>query len=412
MADQPIETTPAAGHVTLPDGRVVPTLDTWFNQQANNPQGMGAAEQRTQLSQQYSSNVAAPLTDALGNFISTNPVSMIAEKTGLLSPETNKSVSRTLASAVVPQDLTQAGIDAGVIASGGALAPLKLGRGMQAAGRVMGGVAGGTAGGALDTGTPQGALGGAARGAVQSGVGETAAGLRDYSRTMGVQRAKRLIQDIDAKATGEALERMPSLHGVYPGIRDAAGLEDLTKGFVTVKLPDGREQSWAKYYKQLADFMDGQHATVQTMLDKAKQQGRDYRFPLIKDEAGKDVAGAFGTWDESMKQFSDLGRRAFGGVKGQALEPTIAGVDSKQLHAETRRLIQAQLTLADPSGAALKAFNDGQEAYAAGRAIVKNLRPAFGTKEANRVAYNSDVVQRALSDKRADLVKKLGPDGY
>ena len=85
---------------------------------------------------------------------------------------------------------------------------------------------------------------------VQSGIGETAAGLRDYSRTMGVDRAKRLIQDIDAKATGEALERMPSLHGVYPGIRDARGLEDLTKGFVTVKLPDGREQSWAGYYKK------------------------------------------------------------------------------------------------------------------------------------------------------------------
>src|SRR3990167_10377323 len=58
------------------------------------------------------------------------------------------------------------------------------------------------------------------------------------------------------------------------------------------------------------------------------------------------------------------------------------------------------------------AFLDGQEAYAAGRSLLKTLRPAFGAKEATRVAYNSEVTQRALSDKRADLMKKLGPEGY
>ena len=74
MADQSIASTAQPGYVTLPDGRVMPTLDTWFNQQANNPQGNGPAEQRTALSQGYTNNVAAPLTNALGDFISAHPV--------------------------------------------------------------------------------------------------------------------------------------------------------------------------------------------------------------------------------------------------------------------------------------------------------------------------------------------------
>ena len=103
MADpqnpQAISNTPDAGHITLPDGRVVPTLDTYFNQQANNPTGFQTQNQRTAISQGYSNYVTGPATDALGNFISSFPPAKLAEKAGLLAPETTAMASRGLASA-------------------------------------------------------------------------------------------------------------------------------------------------------------------------------------------------------------------------------------------------------------------------------------------------------------------------
>ena len=412
MADpatpQSIASTPQSGYIVLPDGRVVPSLDTWFDKQANNPQGLQVEQQRTALSEGYRKNVAEPVTDILGNFLS-HPM-IAAEKLGLVTPEQSapaRQAGRMAGQAVMPQDLTQAGIVAGTLATGGAAQMANLPRGLAAASRVFGGTAGGMAGGLAETGTSQGAASGAGRGLAQSGAAETAGALWDYSRTMGVARTRQKIQDLDARSTGEAMERIPALKGVFPGVRDARGLEDLVKGTVEETLADGSTRSWAKGAKLLSDYVEGRSQVVQQVLDQNKQQmGRSYFFPDAM------VPGKFTDWDTARKNLSELGRKAFGGIKGQALEPTIAGVDSKQLYAETTRLLQQQLTLADPSGKALRAFLDGQEAYAAGRSLLKTLRPAFGAKEATRVAYNSDVTQRALSDKRADLMKKLGPEGY
>ena len=118
-----------------------------------------------------------------------------------------------------------------------------------------------------------------------------------------------------------------------------------------------------------------------------------------------------GKWGDAMRARTELGYRAFGGAKGNVMEPTIAGVDSKQLYAETTRAIQKELSLVDPK--AVQAFNDSNGVYEAGRYLLKSvLRPAFGAKQANRVAFNSEVFQSKLADNRVTAAKKLGIDGF
>lgn len=407
MADQSIASGPQPGYVTLPDGRTVPTLDTWFNQQANNPQGFGASEQRTAISKGYSA-VAQPVTNALGDFISTNPISQVAEKTGLLAPEANQSISRGIASAVIPQNLTQVGILAGMGAGGALAGGLGLSGGMSAATRVMGATAGGAAGGYADYGDAKGALTGAGQGLAQGGVAETAAGLYNYSRKLGVERARQAVQLSDASDMANAVSTAPNLKGVFGRPKTAADLEDLAKGATVERLPDGTERVWAKGPKMLSDYVEGKDQEVKAILDQLQQKyGRTYKFPDALEP------GTFTDWDTARKNLSELRVKAWGGVKNQPLEPTIKGVDSKQLYNETRRALQQQLTTADPSGTALAAFNDGQQVFSSGRAwLGEVLRPAFSKKGASGPEFNSEVVQGRLADKRVSLMKRMGVDDY
>lgn len=417
MADQTIANTPAAGHVTLPDGRVVPTLDTWFNQQANNPQGFQAQDQRTQIGQGYSKAVAGPLTDALGNFISNRPVREIAERTGLLSPETSQTIGQVgnaIASGIVPQTLTQAGIDAGLMAGGGVGGAMKLGRGLTAATSALGAVAGGFGGGYADTGTAQGALTGAGQGLVQSVPAAAAGEVWNYARKVGPERQARIVQGVDAEKTAATLPQMKRLRGVFNGPTDEASLEDLAKGTVTLKMPDGTERTWNKGQKALGDFMDQQDQLVQGALDKAKQQyGRSYMFPTEMEQVeGKWVPTKWGPWDESRAVMSELRQGGYGGMKSNPLAPTVSGRDQKQALAEMNRVVQSQLHLADGSGAALKAFLDGQETYKAGEYFLKTVREGFKKKTGDRVAYNSDMVANKLIDERVKAMRALGQEDY
>ena len=408
MPNQPLNP-PAPGYMVLPDGRTVPTLDTWFNQQANNPQGFGAAEQRTQLSQGYTSKVAQPVTNALGDFISTNPVSQIAERTGLISPETSKSVSRGIASAIVPQDLTQAGIDVGVLASGGALAPLKLGRGLSAAGRVGGGVAGGAVGGYLETGTPRGAVTGAGRGLVQSGVGETAGAVYDYARSVGPQRIRAQMHDLHAQEVAQVIKTNPRLKGVFSSVESSqAGLEDLVKGYVKDPVT-GRATPRGQYL--LSQQMEKADQAVTATIQQAADRGTQVRFPLL---AEKEV-GQWGTWEQARSQLSDLGAIA-GAARPhgtyQFAGKTYNGPEIKQLYAESLRTFQQQLTRVGPK--ALTAFNESRATYETGQYYLKTLEEGFKKKGAT-VEFNSEDVQRALSKtrkSRAEGVNRLGEDEY
>jgi hypothetical protein len=314
----------------------------------------------------------------------------------------------TMAQALNPwQTPTQAGITVGTAGAGGLASQAGLSTAKQAGARILGAGAGGGLGGAAEGGAG-GAAVGTGIGLLSGGIGEGIGAAADYLRQIGVERTKRWMQEIDAKKMGEAIEAIPKLKGVFAGIRDAAGLEDLAKGATVRQFPDGNEKVMYKGYALLSDYVEKQDQMVEATLAKAQQQyGRTYQFPDALNP------GQYTTWDKARHAYSELGRKAYGGVKGQPLEPTIAGVDSKQLHAETGRLIRAQLKLADPSGASLQAFNDGQGVFEAGRYLLKDvLRPAFKSKTTGVVGFNSDVVQNKLTDGRVKAMQKLGVDGF
>ena len=334
-----------------------------------------------------------------------NPAAVAKDFTNALQPDAEVGTAAKMANPW--QTPTQAGIMAGTALTGGAAQAARLPGLMQAGSRVMGATAGGMGGGLAEDGA-RGGLVGAASGLISGGLGEGIGATADYLRQVGVERAKRAVQADDARKMGEAIERIPKLKGVFGGIRDSAGLEDLAKGAEIRKFADGREKVMLKGYARIADYVEQQDAAVQQMLQKAQQQyGRTYQFPNALEP------GKYTTWDEARHQLSELGRKAFGGIKGQPLEPTIAGVDSKQLYAETSRLMKAQLQLADPSGAALQAFNDGQGVFEAGRYLLKDvLRPAFKSKTMGVVGFNSEVVQGKLADGRVKAMQKLGSDGF
>ena len=417
MADQSIASTASSGYITLPDGRTVPSLDTWFNQQANNPQGMGAAEQRTQLGQGYSKYVAQPVTNHLGDFL-TGPLKA-AEAIGLVDPEGpvgvgGRKMAQGIASTVVPQDLPQLGIDAGILASGGAAAALKVGKGLSAASRVMGGAAGGMVGGALEYGDTKGALTGAGRGLVQSVVGEGIGAVADYARKMGVERTTRKIQEIDATQFTKAMKANPKLQGVFAGVPESSdGLHDLLKGSV----PDPKNG----LFKNKADAMLGQKldaydATIQGLLDQQKQRhGRSYLFPLLKEQAGRT-----GVWGEAREQLTELGRiarRAKPGTTYDFGEHKLTGTDVKQLYAESLRSFQKELTYVDGlhGTQTLKAFNEAREMEAAAQYYLNALDVAFSRKTEGRRMFNTDRVQNFLDAKRksqTEGMNRLGPEGF
>ncbi len=409
MADQRIENTPSSGYVTLPDGRTVPTLDTWFNQQANNPQGFGAAEQRTQLSQGYSQRIAEPLTNALGEFLATPTT--IAEMLGFVSPETGtqgRNVGRTVASVVVPQDLTQAGIDVGVIASGGALAPLKLGRGMTAAGRVLGGTAGGALGGYLDTGTPRGAVTGAGRGLFQSGAAETAGAVWDYARRTGPERVKAQMHDLHAAETVDALKTDPRLKGVFSEtLPTQAGLEDLVMGTV---IDPTTKRAVPKGQYLLSQQMEQADQVIGAAIQRAEQQGVQVRFPAPFKGVEEWVP-----YHEARQELTQLGTatRKMNPNKEYIIgEVKMSGAQAKQLYADSTRVFQQQLTRVGPD--ALTAFNDSRGTYAAGLYYLDMLETGFKRKGAV-ITFNSEDVQKALSKSRrsrAEGINKLGEQEY
>ena len=403
MADpqtkQPIEDT--SGFIVLPDGRKVPTFDTWWNQQANNPQGLGAEQQRTRLGQQYATGAQA-VTNALGDIVASPDIA--AEKLGILAPEFAQKArdrNRSIAGAVVPQTLTQAGITAGMVAGGLGGAALGVGKGLGNAMTVMGGTGGGVLGGQLEYGTPEGMLAGGGQGLIESGAGVAASELWDLARKIGPNRVKTRMNVEAAQNVGEILEHMPSLKGVFKGVKDERSLRDLVLGTVVEDLPDGRKSVWIKGNKILSDFAAQRNAQITQMIPP--QFGP--RFPDALEP------GTFVTWEGARRSLSELGRKAYGtGAEKAMIEPTVKGIDSKLLYKDTIRGIQRQLTFADPSGEALRLFNEGQQVVEAGKATLKLIRTGFtGVKGARRPQYNHEAVQDTLATKQGFYEKKI-PD--
>lgn len=408
MANEQNPQTPTAqGYVVLPDGRTVPTVDTWFNQQANNPQGFGAEQQRTQLSQGYRNYVAEPVTNALGDFISTNPISKVAEATGLLSPETNKAISHGIASVTVPQNLTQAGVMAGVLAGGlgAAAAPAGFGPAL----RVMGGTAGGAAGGYAETGTTRGALTGSGQGLVQAGIGESAGTIWNYARGIGPERVRSQMHDLHASEVAKVIKTNPRLKGAFANVEPTqAGLEDLVKGYVTNPVT---KRATAKGQALLSAQMEQADQQIGAAIQQQAQNGVNVRFPLVTEK----TPGQWGTWADARTQLSDLG--AIAGAAKPHMTYTIGGqtmngAEVKQLYASSLRGFQQQLNRVGPE--ALTAFNDARATYETGQYYLKMIEEGFKRKGA-QVEFNSGNVQKALSKtqrSRAEGVNRLGEQEY
>lgn len=412
MADQSIASTASPGHITLPDGRVVPTLDTWFNQQANNPQGAGVAEQRTALGQGYSQNVAKPLTDMLGNFL-TDPL-RAAEGIGLVDKEgpvgtTGRAITQSIAKTVIPQDLTQAGIDIGTLAGGG------VPKGFQVAGRMLGGTMGGALGGAADyTDTTKGALTGAGRGLVQAGAGEGIGAVADYARKMGVERATRKIQEIDAAQFTKAMKANPKLQGVFDSVPETSdGLHDLLKGAVrNAKSPEGLAKNKADAL--LGEKLDAYDKVIGDAIAAQRAQGRQYLLPDLKNP------GTTTTWEKARESLTELGRiarRAKSGTTYQYGDQTLAGDQIKQLYADGLRAYQRELAYVDGlhGTTTLQTFNQAREMEAAAQYYLKALDTAFATKTEGRRAFNSNRVQDFMDKGRKSQVEgmnRLGEDQF
>ena len=265
---QPIEDT--SGFIVLQDGRKVPTLDTWMNQQGAGVPGFGVAEQRTRAGQMYQTG-AQTLSNTLGDIVAS-PV-IAAETLGLVSPDTAKmyrDADRNIASALVPQTLTQAGIEGGMMLGGGLGMAAKAGRLMSGASTVFGGTAGGAAGGLAEYGTTVGAGVGAGQGMLESAASVGASELFDLARKIGPSRIRQKMNIEAAQATGEALEQMPSLKGVFSGVRDERGLRDLALGTIEQTLPDGTKITKQKGLELLTQKMDQYNSAVQTILDQSQ----------------------------------------------------------------------------------------------------------------------------------------------
>lgn len=403
MADQSIASSAAPGYVTLPDGRVMPTLDTWFNQQANNPQGFGAPEQRTQLSQAYSKTVAQPLTDMLGNLL-TDPL-RAAEGIGLIDKEGpvgtgGRAVAQGIASTVVPQTLTQAGIDVGMLAGGA------VPKGFQAAGRIFGGAAGGALGGAAEyQDTSKGALSGAGRGMIQAGAAEGFGAVADYARKMGVNRATTKIQEIDAAQFAKAMKANPRLQGVFKDVPETSdGLHDLLKGYaVNAKSPEGLARNKAD--DLLGQRLDAYDAVIEGTLTQQQQKfGRSYLFPKLTD-VGKTVP-----WKEAREELTELGRIARRAKAGSTYKfggEDLSGAEVKQRYADGLRVFQRELAHVDGLHGTqmLQSFNDARQMEAAAQYYLNALDVAFAKKTEGRRAFNTDRVMDFLDKKRKSQVE-------
>ena len=410
MADEPVPTKPrqpiedTSGYVVLEDGRRVPTLDTWFNQQGAGVPGFGVAEQRTKLGQQYKTGAQA-VTDALGNFAAAPD--LLASKVGLVTPSEAEQRQRDAswaASFFVPQTLTQAAIMGGMSVAGGATSALGAGRALTNTATVLGGTAGGAVGGKLEYGTNTAALTGAGQGLVESGMAVTASELLDLARRIGPARVRRQMNMQAAEQVGQALEQMPSLKGVFAGIRDERGLRDLALGTVEETLPNGMKVARQKGNYLLSQAAEKYNADVSKLIPP------DYG-PKFPDAMSP---GTFTTWNGARRSMSELGRRAFGtGAERAALEPSLKNVDLKQLWKETSRAIQRQLTDADPTGQALRTYLEGQQLQESGRAVLKAVRAGFtGEKGAQRPWYNHDAVMSLLGNKQAYYQTKLPVEDF
>ena len=333
----------------------------------------------------------------------TNLVSKIAPASPFQNPLTFDPTygTRAVAEAVIPQTPVDAAIDAATLGAGKWIRPASkiLGAGLRAGATAA---AGGLAGAVSDEGPVLGTIKGLAAGTLSEGL---AAGVYRLWKT-GTERVTALQQAQDAKATGEMIDQLPSLKGVFQGQRTPEQLYDLAYG--AGKTAKGQEVG--KGMAMLKNAQDTAEGQIGQILSTQQQQsGRKFLYPDAMNP------GKFTPWEESRKALSELGdlsRR----LKPQ--QTTVIGGkeynggEVKQLFAENMRTFQSQLGLADPSGKAVSLFNDSRAQYAAGIKTLAMLQEAFKHgADPERIVFNTRAIQKWLGRNQSSVSKAFGDQG-
>lgn len=410
---------------TYVDVENAPTLQEFLAQRT------GRAS-RPSIAQTYENWVAKPATAAVAGALrapaamlgaqSLQPPPSAQDSSGSVFDTAGDMASRLpdqIARLVVPQTLASAGIMAGTMGAGGLASNAGL-MGFKAAGsRILGGTLGGMVGGGLEDPSMSGIARGGAEGLIGTAVGEAIGGTVNYAKQLGIDRMRQKMQTIDASAVGQAIEQIPKLGGVFAGYRTPEDLRSLALG--SVELPSGkianRGYALLAAEQQKVDDQIGAIIAQRPPIPSfgAQASGAMPSPTYIGKSAGffpdPQDPSRFVPWTDMRTSLAELGHKAFGGIKGNPLEPTINGVDTKQMFAQAQRTIRQYLSDYDPSGQALSIFNKGQDQFEAGRYILTTLRAAFKGKEPNAIAFNSDKLQNRLGDRETEAAKKLGRDG-
>jgi hypothetical protein len=268
----------------------------------------------------------------------------------------------------LPETNIGAGAMAGTLAAGPA-APLAGFARVPALARILGGAVGGEAAGTLSgEQAGKGALVGGSMAAVGEGAG---AALGKLVRSAPGMKSR--IAGADAAGYAREAGRIsPPLAGA----RSAEDLRALASGPGRARLGQAKESA----VQQVEGAIGNQPISVGGQA-----------IPLR----------------EANDRLSEIGARAF---SKNPLDRTFQGVDQRQLYGQTAREIEQGLSQLDPTGAALKTWQQAQQAYSAGTALLRPLQTPQAFRTGKSLEFNTPYVQRLLANPKAEaaLRNKLG----
>ena len=314
--------------------------------------------------------------------------------------------ARGIAKAVVPQDLTSAGILAGTALAGGGAAALgargALGAGMRVAGAVTGGMAGSAAEG---LGPIPGGLQGVAGGL----LGEAGGALASKGKTLFSKTAAlRLQADKDAQALGSIFQDLRPLQNIDPTNPAAIGQGSVFPAPANVEELRSLVKTGGR--SQLSQQQDIVMDAINDTLNNLPPDLRKVRSPLDPSK--------FVPFTTARTELKHLRWSTFDEPKANAANHDMFEADPMKVQnfkdAMTR--FREDLDVRDPTGTALALFDRGRQQYQVGTEALNALEQGFpkgeAAKAADRVIYRSDKVMSFLADQEGRLRKELGSDNF
>lgn len=387
MADEQVAS--QAAPEQLPSG-MVPFTDVLSG---STPSPMARGGEGTFLSRAYGA-VASPVTAAV-----RAPFDLAGKldvASGIKSPETASSRADAYSKFLVPQTPVDAAITG---------ASMGAGRFVRPASKLLGGALRAGIDTAVGAGTgalsDEGALSGSIKGLTAGALTEGVTGLVNRLRKTGVERVVAKQQAQDANDVGQLIDELPQLKGVFTGQRTPEQLYDLTHGA-------GKTLKGQEVGQGVAKLKDAQDAAEGQITGLLGPQAAAPKFPDAM------TPGKFVGWDEARRSLSELGDMARK-MKPQATTTidgkSYNGGEVKQLYAEQQRLFQSQLNTLEPTGQAVKLFNDSRAQYAAGLKTLDMLKKAFNTSDPERIVFNTANVANWLRKQQSPFAKTFGDEG-